>query len=185
MSKEIIEKIKGKFEKAVLSSHDQCGDDTVSVVPKKWFEIVKFLKEELEFDLFVDLTAVDFLGREEGLPRFEVVLHLRNMSSGKRIRVKARVKEENPVIDTLIPLYKGANWFERECHEMYGIKFAGHPDLRPLLLYPEFIGHPLRKDYPIDKRQPLINLLGSEQRCPVESEEKDVLSVEKVWEDRG
>ncbi len=184
MSKEIIEKIEGEFGDAVLSSHSQCGDDTVSVVPAKWLEIVRFLKEELDFDLFVDLTAVDFMEEENGLPRFEVVLHLRNMSAGKRIRVKARVSESNPAIASLVPLYKGANWFGRECHEMYGVKFAGHPDLRTLLLYPEFIGYPLRKDYPIDKRQPLIKLLGSEERHPAQDEQKDVLCVDKVWEDR-
>jgi NADH-quinone oxidoreductase subunit C len=86
------------------------------------------------------------------------------MGTGERVRLKARVAEDACTIPSLVSLWKGANWFERECHEMYGIKFSGHPDLRPLLLYPEFKGHPLRKDYPIDKRQPRVPLLAPETR---------------------
>jgi NADH-quinone oxidoreductase subunit C len=86
------------------------------------------------------------------------------MTTGKRIRVKSRVPESDPSIQSLSPIWKGANWFERECREMYGILFKDSPDLRHLLLYDEFEGHPLRKDYPIDKRQPRIPLLSSEER---------------------
>ena len=144
--------------------HSEQGDDTVRVKRETWFGVLQFVREKLGFDLFVDLSAVDYQAREEGLPRFEVVVHLRNMKTGKRIRIKARVPESEPAIDSLCTLWKGANWFERECHEMYGITFTGHPDLRHLLLYPEFNGHPLRKDYPIDKRQPRVQLLAPEER---------------------
>ena len=164
MSIETIERIKARFTETVEETHSRCGDDTVRVRRDSWFEVLGFLRKALGFDLFVDLTAVDYLGREEGLPRFEVVVHLRNMVTGRRIRVKSRVPESDPSIQSLTLLWKGANWFERECHEMYGILFKESPDLRPLLLYPEFEGHPLRKDYPIDKRQPRIPLLASEQR---------------------
>jgi NADH-quinone oxidoreductase subunit C len=164
MSKQAINKINDKFPGAVEEIHGRCGDDTARIKREKWVEVMRFLKEYLGFDLFVDLTAVDFQGREEGLPRFEVVCHLRNMDTGERLRIKARVPGDNPSIISLTPLWKGADWFERECHEMYGIKFMGHPDPRPLLLYPEFEGYPLRKDYPIDLRQPLVGLLGTEER---------------------
>jgi NADH-quinone oxidoreductase subunit C len=164
MSEQAIERIKDKFGDAVTKVLSRCGDDTATVKREKWLEAAAYARDELGFDLFVDLTAVDYLGREEGLERFEVVLHLRNMESGKRIRLKSRVPAESPMIASLISLYKGANWFERECHEMYGIEFMGHPDLRPLLLYPEFKGHPLRKDYPIDKRQPIVPLRAPEER---------------------
>lgn len=160
----LTELVRAKFPEAVEETHCPLGDDTVRVKPEHWLAVHRFLREEAGMDLFVDLSAVDYLGREEGLPRFEVVVHLRNMKNGRRIRVKARVPDSAPVIASLCPLWKGANWFERECHEMYGIQFSGHPDLRPLLLYPEFRGYPLRKDYPIDKRQPRIPLLGSEER---------------------
>ena len=164
MSVHAIDKIKEKFGAAVTETHSRLGDDTARVAREQWLAVARYARDELGFDMFVDLSAVDYLKREEGLPRFEVVLHLRSMSSGKRVRLKARVPESDPGIDSLVTVWKGANWFERECHEMYGIKFKGHPDLRPLLLYPEFKGYPLRKDYPIDKRQPRIPLLASEER---------------------
>ncbi len=164
MSIEAVERIKAKFPEAVEAAHSRFGDDTVRVRRDSWLDVLGFVRKTLGFDLFVDLTAVDYLGREEELPRFEVVVHLRNMTTGKRIRLKSRVPETDPSIPSLSALWKGANWFERECHEMYGILFKDSPDLRHLLLYPEFEGHPLRKDYPIDKRQPRIPLLASEER---------------------
>jgi NADH-quinone oxidoreductase subunit C len=164
MSVEAVEKIKARFPEAVEEAHSQAGDDTVRVNRDSWFSVLEFVRKVLGFDLFVDLTAVDYLGREEAMPRFEVVVHLRNMATGRRIRVKSRVPESDPSIQTLSPLWKGANWFGRECHELYGILFKDSPDLRHLLLYEEFEGHPLRKDYPIDKRQPRIPLLASEER---------------------
>jgi NADH-quinone oxidoreductase subunit C len=126
------------------------------------------LKEdaELRMNFLVDLTAVDYLGRD---PRFEVVYHLRSFPagshsdprhSGARLRVKAPLSDpddgSNPVIDSIVSLWAGANWFEREVWDLYGIKFRGHPDLRRILMYEEFIGHPLRKDYPKERRQPLV-----------------------------
>jgi NADH-quinone oxidoreductase subunit C len=164
MSIEAVEKVKARFPEAIEAAHSQAGDDTVRIHRDSWLEVLGFLRKPLGFDLFVDLTAVDYLGKEKELPRFEVVVHLRNMVTGKRIRVKSRLPESDPSVQSLSLLWKGANWFERECHEMYGILFKDSPDLRHLLLYPEFEGHPLRKDYPIDKRQPRIRLLTSEER---------------------
>lgn len=164
MSMEIIEQLQAKYPDAVEETHNHRGDATVRVKPDSWLQVFGFLRDEARFDQWIDLTAADYLGREEGLPRFEVVVHLRRMKDGARLRVKARIAGPSPSIDTLSGLYKGANWMERECHEMYGIVFKGSPDLRPLLLYPEFKGFPLRKDYPIDQRQPRIPLLGSEVR---------------------
>jgi NADH-quinone oxidoreductase subunit C len=106
----------------------------------------------------MDLTAVDYQkypGREDG-PRFEVVYHLYSIARNHRVRLKVRVDEDDAVVPTAVPLWPIANWFEREVWDMFGIRFAGHPDLRRLLLYEEFVGHPLRKDYPINRRQPLI-----------------------------
>jgi NADH-quinone oxidoreductase subunit C len=93
------------------------------------------------------------------VPRFEVVLHLRSLERGHRVRIKARVGEEDgsgAEIDSLVPIWKGANWFEREAYDMFGVVFRGHPDLRRILMYPEFQGFPLRKDYPADRIQPLV-----------------------------
>jgi NADH-quinone oxidoreductase subunit C len=113
---------------------------------------------DLAFDMLTDLTAVDcatFPGREDG-PRFEVVYHLNSLPHNHRLRVKVRVGEDDPVVPTAVDLWPIANWLEREVWDMFGVRFAGHPDLRRLLLYEEFVGHPLRKDYPINRRQPLI-----------------------------
>ncbi len=161
MSEIVLEKLKERFGEAVLEVHSQCGDDTALIKPEALLDVMRFLKDELGFEMLMDLTAVDHLGEE---PRFEVVYHLKSFSRGWRVRVKVRVPEENPEVDSLTPLWKGANWYERECHEFYGIKFRGHPDLRPLLLYPEFKGYPLRKDYPHKKRQPRIPLIKPETR---------------------
>jgi NADH-quinone oxidoreductase subunit C len=112
----------------------------------------------LRFDMLMDLTAVDYLtypGREQA-PRFEVVYHLYSVSHNHRLRVKVEVDEDDPVVPSAVPLWPIANWFEREVWDMFGIRFAGHPDLRRLLLYEEFVGHPLRKDYPVNRRQPLV-----------------------------
>jgi NADH-quinone oxidoreductase subunit C len=101
----------------------------------------------------MDVTAVDHWKRK---PRFEVVYHFFSLEKKLRLRVKVPVGEPDPEVDSLCSLWPSANWYEREVYDMFGIQFAGHPDLRRILMYPEFEGFPLRKDYPIDKRQPLI-----------------------------
>jgi len=113
---------------------------------------------ELRFDVLMDLTAVDYLkypGREDG-PRFEVVYHLFSVGHNHRLRIKVRVDEDDAQVPTAVDLWPIANWLEREVWDMFGVRFAGHPDPRRLLMYEEFVGHALRKDYPINRRQPLI-----------------------------
>ena len=116
-------------------------------------EVVHALKGEFGFDLFLDVTAVDWPQRE---PRFDVVWHFYSTREFVRVRVKTRVPAADPTVDTLVPLYGSARYMERECHDMYGIVFRGNDDLRPILLYEGFEGHPLRKDYPKQKEQPLV-----------------------------
>ncbi|MFQ5629750.1 MAG: NADH-quinone oxidoreductase subunit D [bacterium] len=121
------------------------------------FEVCKFLKDDSQpkFEILMDLTAVDYLQMNRK-PRFAVVYHLYSLAEKHRIRLKAFVPESDPIIQTVVPLWAGANWYEREVWDMFGIKFKGHPDLRRILMYDEFKGHPLRKDYPYAKRQPLV-----------------------------
>jgi NADH-quinone oxidoreductase subunit C len=107
----------------------------------------------LDFEMLVDLTCVDWLGEN---PRFEMVYHLYSVERNQRVRVKARVPEAAPEIDSVTGVYASANWMEREVFDLYGVRFRGHPDLRRILLYEGFDGHPLRKDYPKEKRQPLV-----------------------------
>jgi NADH-quinone oxidoreductase subunit C len=141
----------------ITATHSYRGDDTLVIKPDAVVEVMTRLKNELQMNFLVDLTAVDYLGRD---PRFEVVYHLRSMATGARLRVKAPLVDpedgSNPVIDSVVSLWAGADWFEREVWDLYGIKFRGHPDLRRILMYEEFIGHPLRKDYPKERRQPLV-----------------------------
>jgi NADH-quinone oxidoreductase subunit C len=103
--------------------------------------------------MLTDLTVVDYLGDEL---RFEVVYHLYSVTHNHRLRVKARVGEAEPELASLTPIYASADWMEREAYDLYGIRFTGHPNLRRILLYDEFEGHPLRKDYPKERRQPLV-----------------------------
>jgi NADH-quinone oxidoreductase subunit C len=115
--------------------------------------LVERLQEEHGFDLLLDVTAVDY---PERTPRFDVVYHLYSSKHNRRIRLKVAVPESSPRVATLTHLYGSARFLEREVHEMYGVKFTGNDDLRPILLYEGFVGHPLRKDYPIDMEQPIV-----------------------------
>lgn len=158
MSQALLQLVLEQFPQAVLASHSQHGDDTVFVEPSAWFSIHQFLREDARsaIDMLTDLTAVDFPDRE---PRFEIVSHLYSLTKGHRLRLKTAVGDEDGEtveVASLTPLWASANWLEREAFDMFGVHFLGHPDLRRILLYPEFEGHPLRKDYPADKIQPLV-----------------------------
>jgi NADH-quinone oxidoreductase subunit C len=107
----------------------------------------------LSFDMLLDVTAVDWPSRPL---RFDVVHHFYSTTHALRLRTKTAVSETEPTIDSLVSLYGSAHFMERECHDMYGIRFRGNADLRPLLLYEGFVGHPLRKDYPKSREQPLV-----------------------------
>ncbi len=128
----------------------------LEVPPSMLLPVVSQLRDQFSFDLFLDVTAVDWL-RET--PRFEVVYHFYSTTNHVRVRLKVRVPESQPEVDTLTGLYGSAGYMERECHDMYGIVFRGNADLRPILLYEGFKGHPLRKDYPKQKEQPLVSYL--------------------------
>jgi NADH-quinone oxidoreductase subunit C len=155
MSKRVLERLKQAFGDAILETHSQHGDDTAVVEASRWKEIARFLRDDdkCAMNHFIDLTAVDYVNRRE--PRFEVVLHVRSLDKLHRVRLKARLGEP-ATIETLSDVWAGANWFERECFDMFGVAFAGHPDLRRILMYTEFEGHPLRKDYPAQRTQPLV-----------------------------
>jgi NADH-quinone oxidoreductase subunit C len=140
---------------AVLETHARLGDATAVVERARILDALRLLRDdrELDFAMLVDVTAVDYL---PAAPRFEVVYHLYSLSRNQRVRIKARVPAEDARIDSAVSLYASANWMEREVWDLYGIRFNGHPDLRRILLYEEFEGHPLRKDYPKERRQPLV-----------------------------
>jgi NADH-quinone oxidoreductase subunit C len=140
---------------AVTETHADHGDATARVDPGRIVEVARLLRDDpdLEFEMLTDVTCVDYLGEE---PRFEMVYHFYSVVRNRRVRIKARVAEEPCEIASLVELYPSANWMEREVFDLYGVRFDGHPDLRRILLYDEFEGHPLRKDYPKERRQPLV-----------------------------
>jgi len=139
----------------IIATGSQHGNEWARVRPDAWAAVASFLKEDpaTAMEMMSDLTCVDRFGTE---PRFDVVMHLYSVSKKHRVRLYGGVSEEDPSIDSVVPVWVGANWFEREAFDLYGVRFRGHPDLRRLLMYPEFVGHPLRKDYPKEKRQPLV-----------------------------
>jgi len=124
-----------------------------SLAPVEVLPVASQLRDEFGFDLFLDVTAVDWPGQS---PRFEVVYHFYSTAHKVRVRLKTRVHEADPTVDSLRPVFGSAAFMERECHDMYGIVFRGNDDLRPILLYEGFVGHPLRKDYPKQREQPLV-----------------------------
>lgn len=153
----IIEIVKEKFPDQILDSHTNYGDNTIVVDRTHLLEIMNFLKvnREAPFDLLLDLCGVDYFGRE---PRFEVVYHLYSLPTTKRLRVKTAVPEGDLNVASMIKVWEAADWFEREAFDMFGIHFSGHPNLTRILMWKEFEGHPLRKDYPIRKRQAIPTL---------------------------
>ncbi len=158
MALALVEHVKKLFPDAVRGSHSFRGDDTVVVTADAWHQVAEALRDdpECDMDLLVDLTAVDFPDRD---PRFEVVAHLLSLAKGHRLRIKTQVGNADGTdaeVASLTDLWASANWMERECYDMLGVRFGGHPDLRRILLYPEFEGHPLRKDYPAHRAQPLV-----------------------------
>ena len=126
------------------------GDLSLRLPRERAIEALLLLRDDpaTRYDFLMDLCGVDWLGRE---PRFDVVYHLYSSRHGFRLRVKIGVPEEDPWLATATTVWKAADWFERECWDLLGIGFRGHPDLRRLLCHDEFQGHALRKDY--DQRQ--------------------------------
>ena len=152
-----VKKLKEKFSKEILDYSISFKDETLLVRKESLLKILKFLKNdpELAYSLLLDITCVDYLNQD---PRFELVYHLYSFKLNHRLRIKAKVSEKKQEIDSLTPLWKNANWLEREVFDMFGIKFKNHPDLRRILMYDEFEGFPLRKDYPLRKTQPRVKL---------------------------
>ncbi|MFZ1934750.1 MAG: NADH-quinone oxidoreductase subunit C [Thermoguttaceae bacterium] len=115
-------------------------------------EILQTLKESHGFDLLVDITCVDYLNYRDAKNRFGLVYLLANTETNQRITVRCFVNDPEPTVPSVVGLWEGANWLEREVWDMFGIRFTGHPDLRRILLPEEFTAHPLRKDYPLQGR---------------------------------
>lgn len=156
MSKAVIEALVQRFPDAVHDAYEGVGGDDCAFVRKERVaEVCRFLKEDpgCLFNMAPYITAVDYLGQD---PRFEVVYNLLSTKLNQRIRLRVKVPESDLMVASVTSVWRGVDWFERYCYDMYGIRFSDHPDMRRLLMYDEFVGHPLRKDYPLRGRQPLV-----------------------------
>jgi len=156
MAQIVLDRLKEAFTGGEIeATGSQHGNEWARIRREDWAKVAAFLRDDpvCDMKMFIDLTAVD---RFHTVPRFDVVLHVYSVERKHRVRLLAGCPEEDPTIATLVPVWRGANWFEREAYDLYGVRFLEHPDLRRILMYPEFVGHPLRKDYPKEKRQPLV-----------------------------
>lgn len=157
MAKFVLDRLDATVRDALVESGSHCGDEIAVVHREHLIDVLTVLRDDptLCFEMLTDLTVVDYLGQT---PRFEVVYQLYSLMHKHRVRIKVRV-DEDPAecwVPTATHLWKAADWAEREAWDLYGVRFEGHHDLRRILMYEEFVGHPLRKDYPQNGRQPLI-----------------------------
>ena len=148
----MLKEIQEKLKKFILEYRENIDMPVVIVKREHLLDVIKILYEDFNFKMLCDLTAVDWLNKKE--KRFEVIYHLRNLDENKRIRIKIQL-DENEEVDSITSIYKGANWLEREVYDMFGIRFRNHPNLERILLWDDFPGHPLRKDFFIRTEVPL------------------------------
>lgn len=131
---------------AIVDAHARLGELTLVIAPQHLLATVGHLRAKLGYELLSDLTAVDWLSAS---PRMEVVYHFDSVANNAFLRLKVKV-EADQTIDSITSVYPSANWFEREIFDLFGIRFAGHPDLRRIMMPDDWQGHPLRKDYPVE-----------------------------------
>ncbi|HPS79406.1 MAG TPA: NADH-quinone oxidoreductase subunit C [Thermoanaerobaculaceae bacterium] len=142
-----VEELVALVPEAVLEAVDMAGQITVTIVPERALEVFRACADRLGYGFLVDCTAVDWKDRTEG--RFDVVWWLHRHRDERRLRLKVRIAEGVEVA-TATPVWRTANWMEREVWDMFGIRFAGHPNLERILTREGFNGHPLRKDFPVE-----------------------------------
>ena len=137
---------------AGLAASEFRGQTRVVATVDSLLDVLRTLKEKLGFDLLVDVTCVDYLHYRGAKDRFGMVYLLANTETNERMTVRCFVNDPEPTVPSAVGLWEGANWLEREVWDLFGIRFAGHPDLRRIVLPEEFTAHPLRKDYPLQGR---------------------------------
>lgn len=131
---------------AVIDGNLDRGELTLEIAAGKIVDACRYLKTQQQFERVSTVTAVDWFPQE---PRFELVYHLHSAQRNLRVRLKCRVSGAQPEIESVTSVWRGANWYEREVFDLFGIRFHNHPDLRRIMLPEDFVGYPLRKDYPV------------------------------------
>ncbi len=147
---EVIAALEAGFAEITFSEFR--GQSRVLVAPGELFDVTMTLKATHGFDMLVDVTCVDYLNYRDATKRFGLVYLLANVTTAARLTVRVMLDDPAPTVASVVPLWEGANWLEREVWDMFGICFDGHPDLRRILMPDEFTAHPLRKDYPLQGR---------------------------------
>jgi len=142
-----VSKLQEKFAASILEVKEDRGDWIVTVSKESIIAVLSFLKTECGYNMLTDVTAVDYLGKKD--ERFMMVYQMTSVVHKDRIRIKAPVSESDCRIDSATQVFSSANWLEREVFDLFGITFDNHPDLRRILMTPDWVGHPLRKDYPL------------------------------------
>src|SRR5713226_4170900 len=144
-----VEMVREKFPQAIVETVEFRGEQTIVLKPEQLVAVCTYLQKNLQYTFLSSVTAVDW---PERVPRFDVVYHLLSIPNQCVLRLKVRVgerREEHPSVPTVVGVWPGANWYEREVYDLFGITFAGHPDLRRILMPMDWTTHPLRKDYPL------------------------------------
>jgi NADH-quinone oxidoreductase subunit C len=147
---EIVDALKVSFDDVVESEFR--GQVRIVVGQDQSFAVLECLNQRHGFDMLVDVTCVDYLNYRDATDRFGVAYVIVNTVTNNRLTVRVMLNEPNLTVPSATPLWEGADWFEREVWDMFGIRFEGHPDLRRILMPEEFTAHPLRKDYPLQGR---------------------------------
>ncbi|GFE60026.1 NADH-quinone oxidoreductase subunit C [Geobacter sp. AOG2] len=142
-----VVKLKEKFASSIIEVVEFRGEVTVTIKKQDLLAVLGFLKQSLQYNLLTDVTAIDYLGKKE--ERFMMVYQLYSIPNKDRLRIKAAVSEEECRIESATQVWATANWLEREVYDLFGITFDNHPDLRRILMTPDWEGYPLRKDYPL------------------------------------
>lgn len=142
-----VVKLKEKFASSIIDVVEFRGEVTVTVKKEDILAILSFLKQSLQFNLLTDVTAVDYLGQKED--RFMLVYQLFSIDNKDRLRIKAPLSEADGHVQSATQVWSTANWLEREVFDLFGIVFDNHPDLRRILMTEDWVGYPLRKDYPL------------------------------------
>lgn len=142
-----IQKIEEKFSPHLLEKKEFRGEQTLSFSAERLHDVARFCREELGFDMLLDVSSVDHFGDEN---RFEMIYQLYSLNDRIALRLKCRLPEIDPKISTVNDLWPTANWHEREVYDMMGITFEGHPDLRRILMWEGYPYFPLRKDFPLE-----------------------------------
>ncbi len=162
---EILTSLRKHFESKLREQIEFRGETTFVIDAGDIREVAQFCRDELSFDYLLDITSVDNFGDE---PRFEIVYELYSMSAATHLRLKLRVSEDDPTVDTVSDIWPTANWHEREIWDMMGLRFRDHPDLRRILMWDGYPYFPLRKEFPLEGKPSDMPEVGFTSIAPME-----------------